>query len=124
LVEKETAIEKRKIKRFKAPKNAYTSVENDSANLGRIINISKDGFAFSYVGKKERITGWHKVEIFLSSEYFCIEGVPFNVISDFYLDTKTPNNPILMKQCGGEFGELTSYQLSQLDHFIAHYIIG
>ena len=123
MVEKKTTIEKSKQKRFKAQKDTYIILVNDSTNLGQIINISKDGLAFSYIGKEEQIIGWYKGDIFLSSKRFYLKEVPFKAISDFYIDTKTPYSRVLMKQCGGQFGELTNQQRSRLDHFIANHTI-
>ena len=124
MVGKETTVEKRKQKRFKAQKDTYIILVNDSTNLGQIINISKDGLAFSYIGKEEQIIGWYKGDIFLSSKRFYLKEIPFNAISDFYIDTKTPYSRVLMKQCRGQFGELTNQQRSRLDHFIANHTIG
>jgi len=124
LVEKETTIENRKHKRFKAQKNTFVLIVNGSADIGQLINISRDGFAFRYIGKAEQVTGWHRVEIFISNKLFILENLPFRVISDYNLDTRGPHSTVLLKLCGGQFGELTSYQGTQIDHFIAHHTIG
>ena len=117
----EKPVEKRKHKRFKAQKNTYIITVNDTTNLGQMINISKGGLAFNYIGKKEKISGWHKVDIFLSSKRFYLKEVLFKATSDFYLDPNTPFSTVLMKQCGGEFGELTEEQKSQLDYFLENH---
>ena len=124
MVDKETTVEKRKYKRFKAQKNTYVLVANGSANMGQLINISRDGFAFRYIGKAEQVTGWHRVEIFLSNQLFILGNVPFRVVSDYNLDNRTPYSTVLLKQCGGQFGELTIYQWSKIDHFIANHTTG
>jgi hypothetical protein len=124
MVEKETTVDKRKHKRFKAQKETYIALVNHSIKVGEIINISKGGIAFSYIGKEAQLTGWHKMKIFLSSKRFYLKEVPFKVVSDFCLDSKTPFSTVLMKQCSGQFGELTNQQRSRLDHFIANHTIG
>ena len=120
MFEKETRVEKRKHTRFKDQKNINIALENDFTTVGQMINISKGGLAFSYIGKEEQITGWHKIYIFLNRKRFYLKELPFKAIWDFYIDTKVPFSTLLMKQCGGQFGELTNEQFSQLDYFIAH----
>jgi hypothetical protein len=124
MVEKETTVEKRKHKRFNAQKDTYVALVNDSIKVGQIINISNGGIAFSYISKGAQLTGWHKMNIFMSSKRFYLKKVPFKAISDFYLDSKTPYSIVLMKQCSGQFGELTNEQRSNLDYFIANHTIG
>ena len=61
--------------------------------------------------------------IFLNRKRFYLKKVSFKAISDFYIDTKTQFCTVLMKQCGGQFGELTTSQISQLNYFIANHTI-
>ena len=123
MVGTERTVEKRKHKRFKVQKNTYIITVNDTTNLGQMINISKGGLAFNYIGQKEKISGWHKVDIFLSSKRFYLKEILFKATSDFYLDPNTPFSTVLMKQCGGEFGEMTDEQKSQLDYFLDNHTI-
>jgi hypothetical protein len=102
-------------------KETYIALVNDSIKVGQIINISNGGIAFSYISKGTQLTGWHKINIFLSSKRFYLKDVPFKAISDFYLDSKTPFSTVLMKQCSGQFGELAREQKSQLEYFIANH---
>ena len=124
MVEKKTTVERRKHKRFKAQKDSYVALMNDSIKVGEILNISKGGIAFNYMSKGEELTGWHKMKIFLSSKRFYLKEVQFKAVSDFYVDSKTPYSKVLMKRCSGQFGELTTYQRSQLDYFIANHTNG
>ena len=123
MVMKETTVEKRKHKRYKAQKDTYVALINDSIKVGQIINISNGGVAFSYISKGVQLMGWYKLNIFMSDKRFYLKKLPFKAVSDFYLDTKTPYSTVLMKQCGGQFGELTSYQSSQLEYFITNHTI-
>ena len=121
MIATENTVEKRKSNRFKAQEDTYVAIVNDSIKVGKIINLSKGGLAFSYIGKEAQITGWHKMNIFLSGNRFYLKEVSFKAISDFYIDTKTQFSTVLMKQCGGQFGELTREQKSQLEYFIANH---
>ena len=123
MVDIENTVEKRKHNRFKAQKNTYVALVNDSIKVGQIINISKRGLAFSYIAKGAQITGWHKMNIFLSGHHFYLKEVPFKAISDFLIDNKTLFSTVFMKQCGGQFGGLTPSQITQLEYFIANHTI-
>ena len=116
-------VEKRKHNRFKAQKDTYVALVNDSTKVGQIMNISNGGLAFCYIGRGAQITGWQKINIFLSGNRFYLKEVPFKAISDFFIDTKIQFSTVLMKQCGGQFGKLTPSQISQLDYFIANHTI-
>ena len=124
MIATENTVEKRKYNRFKAQEDPYVAIVNDSTIVGQIINISKGGLALNYIGKEAQITGWHKVNIFLSGNRFYLKEVPFKAISDFYIGTQPPFSSVLMKQCCGQFGELTREQKSQLDYFLANHTTG
>ena len=123
MIDTKTTVEKREHYRFTAQKGAYAALVNGTAKVGQIINISKSGLAFSYMGVVNQITDWHQVDIFLSGNRFYLKEVPFKAISDFYIDTESPFSLVLMKQCGGQFGGLTHGQISQLEYFIENHTI-
>ena len=114
---------KRQHDRFKAQAETYAAIVNDSIKVGQILNISKGGLAFSYIAKEDQLIGWHKMNIFLSGNHFYLKELPFNAISDFLMDNNTQFSTVFMKQCGGQFGGLTSSQITQLEYFIANHTI-
>ena len=116
-------VEKRKHDRFKAQKETYVALMNDSVKVGQIINISRDGLAFSYIANGPEITGWHNMSIFLSSSYFYLKDLRFKAISDFLIENNVQFSTVFMKQCGGQFGELTPTQITQLEYFIANHTV-
>jgi hypothetical protein len=117
----DNTIEKRAYKRFKPGKDAYIALLSDSVKVGRILNISKSGLAFSYISEDEQINDYNRMNIFLSGNRFYLKELPFNVISDFYIGTETPFSKVLMKQCTVQFRRLTSRQISQLEYFIVNH---
>ena len=117
-------MEKRKHLRFQTHEGSYAVLKTDSIKVGQIINISKGGLSLCYIGNGKPIKGLHNIDIFFSSKQFYLKGIPFISVSDFYIDNKVPFSTILMKQCGGQFGELTHSQIYQLDYFIANHTIG
>ena len=114
--------EKRIYKRYKIKDDAYAAIFSNSPKMGQIINISKGGLAFRYVADVEQITGSFKIEIFISGNGFYLKNIPFQTISDFYIDNQVPCSNVIIKQCGGQFGELTRNQTSQLDYFIGVHV--
>ncbi len=118
-------VEKRKHRRFQVLEGAYAALylDNGSLMIGQIQNISKGGFAFRYVGNGEQAEGSYKVDIFASNNDFYLKNLPFETISDVYIDFETPFSTTSSRQCGGQFGEITQSQMFQLDYFIKYYAI-
>ena len=114
-------VEKRKHPRLEAHEGAYAAIKSDSIKVGPLINISKGGLAFQYIGNGRQIEGLHKLAIFLRGNHYRLENVSFKIISDFLLDNRVPYSTIMMKRCGGQFGELTPSQESQLEYFLANH---
>jgi hypothetical protein len=123
-VSMKNTVEKRKHNRLKVYEDTYIALVNDSTIIGQIINISKGGVAFRYIGKEEEITDFHRVDIYLSGSRFYLKQVPFRAISDFIIENNIKFSTVIMKQCGGQFGKLTPNQVSQLDYFLANQTTG
>ena len=119
----ERTVEKRKDNRFKARENIYVALVNDSTKVGQIMNISSGGLAFSYIGESVPIVDWYKMDIFLGRNRFYLKEIPFKIVSDFSIENKNPFSTVLMRQCSGQFGQLTQEQKSQLDDLIANHAI-
>ena len=116
-------FEQRKHRRFKAPGDAYAALLPDSV-LGQIINISKKGLTLRYIANGERINGSRKMDVFSYGNDFYLRKVPFKFVWDFYLDNEFPFSTIIMRQCGGHFGELTPAQIFQLEYFLTNCTTG
>ena len=116
-------MEKRKHRRFQTQERVYTAINNGSIKIGQIQNISKGGLAFRYVANREQVEGSYKVDIFATDNAFYLKNIPFKSISDVYIDFEIPFSTTSLRQCGGQFGELTRIQVSQLDYFIESYTI-
>ena len=117
-------MEKRKQLRFRAHEGSYAVLKKDSVQVGQIVNISKGGLALCYIGNGEPIKGLLNIDIFFTNQQFYLKGMPFIIVSDFFIDKKIPFSTILMKRCCGQFGELTHGQIYQLDYFIENHTIG
>ena len=115
--------EKRIYKRHSAQDGAHAAILSNCPKMGQIINISKGGLAFRYVADGEQLNGTFQMDIFLNGNGFYLKKVPFKIISDFYIDNKVPFSAVTIRQCGGQFGELTLSQVSQLDYFIGNHTL-
>ena len=116
-------MDRRKLPRFIAQNGAYAAINNDSLKVGQIQNISKGGLALRYLDNGKQTEGPHKVDIFVSDNDFYLKNLPVKIISDVYIDSKIPFSTTSIRQCSGQFAELTPSQLFQLDHFLKFYTL-
>ncbi|MEE9567072.1 MAG: PilZ domain-containing protein [Desulfobacteria bacterium] len=123
MIPEKEIVEQRQHKRFEVREGAFILLGTDSTKLGRIIDISMGGLAFSYMARARPPNELFELDIFLIDSEFYFDKVPFETISDF----KTRENPfssITMRRCGVQFGALTYSQISQLEYFIQNYTLG
>ena len=118
----ERRIEKRKFTRFKAEQGTYVAFGTGSSLVGRLLNISGGGMAFSYIAGDAQVAGCLCVDIFLSANRFYLKSLPFKAVSDVLVAVECPFSTVLMKQCGGKFCDLNPVQQSQLEYFITNYV--
>jgi len=111
-------IEKRKRDRFKVRSGAFVSIKSDTDTIGPIRDISRDGFAFRYIGKEGEICGPLEVDIFYAGSGLYVQKVQSKTISDFKTDKKASSGSLAIRQCCAQFFELTDNQISLLDYFI------
>jgi len=115
---------KRKSPRFRAKEGSYVAVDSNHNIVGFIKNINKYGLAFQYVANAEELTGMLTMDIFRNNREFYLNNVFLKTVSDFYVDNKTPFSTIILRECGGEFVDLTDNKKSQLDRFIQNFTLG
>lgn len=116
-------MERRNHPRFQVQEGAYAALNNGSSQIGQIQNISNGGLALRYVAIGEQAEGSYTVDIFVTNNDFFLTNIPFEIISDVYIDFEIPFSTTSLKQCGGQFGELTQSQRVQLDYFIKGYTL-
>jgi hypothetical protein len=114
-------IERRKRDRFKVRSGAFVSIKSDKDKIGTIRDISRDGFAFRYIGEEGEIYGLLEVDIFYGSDLY-VQKVKSKTISDFKTDKKAFSSSLAIRQCCVQFCELTDNQISLLDNFIQEYV--
>lgn len=119
----EENTERRKHQRYQAQEGVYFILKKHYLP-GRIIDISKGGFAFLYITDGEKMNGRFKVDLFSYSDGFFLRNIPFKTISDFKQDNEPHVNHAETRRCSGQFDDdnLTQSQKIQLDYFIESYI--
>ena len=114
-------VERRKQQRLKINEGAFAAIKSDIYAVGPIRNISRDGFAFRYVGKNEEMKGSLKVDLFYVGEGWCLSDLPSKTIHNLKIDKKAADNSAALRECGVQFGKLAENQMSDLDNFIQKY---
>ncbi len=115
----EKADELRKHKRFDVKDGAYSVLSYQPTVMGQIINLSMDGLAVTYKGK--RLKESNEVDLFISDAGFYIDQIPVKTISDHKLVSKFLFSSKTVWQRSLQFGDLTDDQKSQLDEFLNLY---
>ena len=116
-------VERRKHKRFQARQDAYVAVRPAYLKLGRVIDIGIGGLTFRYVAEEHPPDLSSQLDIFLASQDFYLDKVPFGIISDFQADA-IPFSSVSMRDCSVQFGELTPDQKFELESFIQNHTLG
>jgi len=115
----ERADDKRGRKRFDVKDGAYSVLNYNPTVMGQIINMSMDGLAVIYKGK--RLKDSFEVDLFISDAGFYLDQIPVKTISDHKLSGKFPFSSKTIWQRSLQFGELTEDQKTQLEHFLQCY---
>jgi hypothetical protein len=115
-------VERRKHKRFKALDRAFAIHGPYFTHRSQIIDISKDGLAFRYMGGGERLSESFELDILFAEASFYLGKIPVRTISDRKAN-QGPFDSIPMRRHGVQFRELTHDQMSQLTYFIGNYTI-
>lgn len=122
---KTVKVEKRKFKRFKIKHLSFALLKSSFyEELGEIIDISKGGLAFQYLGEKNLVKESDKLDIILAGNGFHIKKMPCKTVSDFEIINNLHFSSLKMRRHAVQFGELDNNQISELDYFIKHHTIG
>ena len=110
--------ERRLFERFDVKSPAYAAVGPEFERIGRIINISRSGLAFSYIKHQDNLLTKRETRIQLSDSRgtFCV--VPFITISDTGADIVDPYSSVELRYHRGRFGKLSMRQLDALVDFL------
>ena len=116
-------VERRKHKRFKVSKDAFVAHRPDYLKIGQVKDISMGGLAFTYIADEKPPNESFELDMFLASQDFYMQKVPFRTISDFEGQGITFSS-IKIRRSGVQFGELTQSQVFDLEYFIENHTEG
>jgi hypothetical protein len=114
--------ERRKRKRFQVPPRIFVGVGPHFTKVGRLKNLSTDGFSFRYVGSRTPSSGSY-VDIFTLEGDLFFTNLPIKIVSDIEASEKAPHTSITIRRCSVKFGELTSPLKAELGRFIKDHTV-
>lgn len=122
-------METRQYKRFKAMDGALavfsSTLQPNLPKLGRLLDISAGGLAFSYTARGIQTEGASSLRIsWHDDEMSTIEGIPFKIVYDVDLSGHYRLGLPEDRRCGVQFGDLSAEQSKQLVAFIRNYSRG
>jgi hypothetical protein len=115
--------ERRQHQRYQVPNLVVVLPKRSSAQIARIINISRGGMAVRYLDQNDWLGDANKIDILANSDFF-MTNLPINAIRDFKIENDISFSINRERQCCLKFGELTPEQQELLDAFILQYSAG
>jgi len=112
--------EKRKYARYILTGRAVAILSPNNIIPYQILDISRNGLAFSYYGSEFWNDEVLELELLDGEENFSLDKIPIRIISDCASDESSKN----LRRCGVQFGELSPGQNALLDYFIQKYTVG
>ena len=112
--------DRREYERFLVPNLVVALPKRSSAQIARIINISKGGMAVRYLDQSDWLGSASKIDVVANSNFF-MSNIPIRAVSDFKIDNDISFSIIKERQCCLQFGELSPEQRDKLDEFIVQY---
>ena len=111
--------------RFLPQTETFVALRPQFTKLGKLIDISRGGLAFRYIGPKEESRGPTHLDLFTGNNGFYLSRLSCKVIYDTSLVKKKTSSPRLeQRRCALEFGEATEAQAAQLELYLANHVAG
>jgi hypothetical protein len=112
--------ERRQHERYRAKEHDLVLIGTDTDGaLYHIIDISKGGLSFSYIGESELTQQLSEISIIVGNT-FCLDALPVVTVSDKQL---RPGQIGAMRRRGVRFGKLSPSQESLMDEFLQRYAV-
>jgi hypothetical protein len=115
-------IEQREHGRFQGKDGALVSLGAEIKRMWHLIDISKGGLAFRYLGGMEEPELFSELVLLTKEVSFFLEKIPFTVVADCEMNGRFLSRYTL-RRCGVRFGSLTPDQSVQLQYFITKHAI-
>jgi len=117
-------VDRRNTKRFRIKEGSFAALLPHSNKLGQIADLSKGGLSFLYLDMGEGSNESSELDIYVAGDDFYLSKLAVKTVSDIRIPNKIPINPVVMRRCGVQFGDLAPEQTSSLDLFVQTYANG
>ncbi|MBW2641201.1 MAG: hypothetical protein JRE10_13860 [Deltaproteobacteria bacterium] len=114
-------IEQKNQNQFQVKDGVYAVLSYKPFEIGKIMNISKDGLTVRYFSNGEQLNETSELDIFIIDSNYYIEKIRVNTISDFELTDKDGFSSNKIRQRCFQFGKMKSGQLFYLDYFLENF---
>ncbi|MBW1894439.1 MAG: PilZ domain-containing protein [Deltaproteobacteria bacterium] len=113
-------IQRRKYKRYMVQDNVFAvfRLGPNSSRLVNIVDISRGGFAFKFVGKDEMSQDRFELDIFVSGDGRCLGKIPFEITSETTKAKEDRFYSFMQRRFGARFDDLSYSKALQIDSFI------
>jgi len=112
------AKDRRKYNRFKIEDGAYAIISHDVSRLGHIIDISKKGISFSYLGSDTIEQNEIDIDIFMYHHNYYLDKVPSKVVSNFRITNDSLFNFVTLMRCCLEFKDMPEDKQAEVEYLI------
>jgi hypothetical protein len=113
-------VERRKHIRFSVAEDTFVALRPHYYRIGKVLNISIDGLAFTYMVDGKPPGQSFALDIFLDGRTFFLKEVPFITIADVACD-EIPLGSVETRRMHVQFENLTSHQKDELESFIRNH---
>ena len=112
--------ERRKNKRYMVQDNVFAVFRlwPNSSSLVNIVDISRGGFAFEFVGMDEISQDRFELDIFVSGDGRLLGKIPFKIISEKAKAKEDRFYSFIQRRFGARFDDLSYSKALQIDSFI------
>ena len=110
--------EQRRYIRFLTKKNTFAALRSGFEKVGKVLDISINGLAFSYIIENAPLVKAFQVDIFQSENGFYLSNIPCRVIYDIPYSNPKYDLFIHPRRCGLGFGRLSKIQEDELLKFL------
>jgi hypothetical protein len=107
-------IERRKYIRFSTKKKNFAALRSGFDKVGRVLDLSINGLAFTYILEEDIIAEPFQVDIFQSENGLYLSNIPCRVVYDIPNTKKRYDSLIQPRRCGLCFGRLSEKEYYNL----------
>ena len=115
------AVERREHRRFRVQDGSFAALSPEFYVLGQIVDISRTGLGFRYVGSNVRSHEYAELKILEINGSFSCDKIPFKTIWDYSTPQDFSLGSVTLRHCGVQFGKLGDDQKFDLKYFIENY---